>query len=330
MNTMSHSLLPGLAPGLVDHPAFARVFQPGRLTFGFMTPIEGYPSSPFPTMENHQKLAQLAESAGFSALWLRDVPFYDPAFGDTGQVLDPFVYLGYLAAVTKTIALGTTGIVLPLRDPLIVAKQAVSVDQLTGGRLLLGLSSGDRPIEYPAFGVKFEDRELRFREAFQLIRTVTETDFPHASTTLYGRLNGHIDLVPKPFGPRMPMIVVGRARQSLEWIAQNADAWFWHISDFTQLPQLIAEYRAASNGKAYMPYGYSCFFDLDRDPDAPLERGRASMKIGRKALVELWKRQQEQGLTHVALNLKPLRRPATEMMDELGEHVLPHFPSGQP
>ncbi len=99
------------------------------------TPVSvrsAYPRSDTPTMRNHTALATLADELGFAALWLRDVPFRDPAFGDVGQIYDPMVYAGWLAAATRYIAIGTAGIVLPLRDPLAVAKQALSVDQLTG------------------------------------------------------------------------------------------------------------------------------------------------------------------------------------------------------
>lgn len=326
MSSIPESL--GLSPELATHPAYSRVFRPEGLTFGYIMPLEGYPNSPFPTLQNHQRLARIADEAGFASLWMRDVPFYDPSFGDTGQMIDPFVYLGYLAAVTNNIALGTTGIVLPLREPLIVAKQSVSVDQLTGGRFLLGLSSGDRPIEYPAFGIDFESREERYREGFNLIRDVTETSFPSASTHFYGQLEGLLDLVPKPVGPRLPMIVVGRARQSLEWIANNADAWIWHLSDFARLPALIREYRSANKSQSFKPYGYATFFDLAKDPSTPLERGYNGIRIGRRALVDLWKRQQDEGVSHVALNIKPLQRPAAEVLEEMAEHVLPHFPVG--
>lgn len=326
------SLCPSLelSPELAAHPAYSRVFQPEGLTFGYIMPLEGYPNSPFPTLQDHQRLARIADEAGFASLWMRDVPFYDPSFGDTGQMIDPFVYLGYLAAVTKNIALGTTGIVLPLREPLIVAKQSVSVDQLTGGRFLLGLSSGDRPIEYPAFGIDFEAREERYREGFELIKTVTENSFPSVSTKLFGQLEGLLDMVPKPVGPRLPMIVVGRARQTLEWIANNADAWIWHLSDFNRLPGLIREFRSASQTGNAKPYGYATFFDLAKDPSTPLERGYNGIRIGRNALVELWKRQQDEGVSHVALNIKPLQRPAADVLEEMAEYVLPHFPIGQP
>ncbi len=131
-----------IAPELQQHPGYARVFKQGHLTFGFIAPLESYPNSPGPTLQDHAQMAQRVDEAGFSAIWLRDVPFYDPNFGDVGQILDPLVYAGYLAAVTTRIAIGTAGIVLPLRDPLIVAKQAASVDQLLGGRFILGLATG--------------------------------------------------------------------------------------------------------------------------------------------------------------------------------------------
>lgn len=69
----------GLLPAeLQTHPGYRRVFKSGQLTFGFIMPLEGYPNSPFPTLGNHVYLAKIADEAGFSALWMRDVPFYDP------------------------------------------------------------------------------------------------------------------------------------------------------------------------------------------------------------------------------------------------------------
>lgn len=182
-----------LSPELKQHRGYSRVFQPGHLTFGFIAPLESYPDSPAPTMENHAALARKVDEADFSAIWLRDVPFYDPNFGDVGQILDPMVYAGFLAGITHQITIGTAGIVLPLRDPLIVAKQAVSIDQLLGGRFILGLATGDRPIEYPAFGIDFDTRAARFRDALALIRAATEQRWAKHSTQFYGELNGTID-----------------------------------------------------------------------------------------------------------------------------------------
>lgn len=314
------------APELQQHRGYARVFQPGHLTFGFIAPLESYPDSPGPTLQDHAQLARRVDEAGFSAIWLRDVPFYDPNFGDVGQILDPLVYAGFLAGVTRNIAIGTAGIVLPLRDPLIVAKQAASIDQLLGGRFILGLATGDRPVEYPAFGFDFNNRAERFRDALAIIRAATETHWPVHASKFYGQLNGDIDLIPKPVSPRMPTIIVGQAGQSLEWIGENTDGILSYISNPILIPQIIERWRTVCGQGIYKPYGYGTLFDLDRDPNFPLQAGRV-LRAGRNALIEHWKRQQDQGVGHVALHFKPQRRHASEVIDELGEYLLPHFPS---
>lgn len=149
-------------------------FRPGRLSLGLVVPLENYAHGAVPRMTDHVARVQLAEELGFSAVWLRDVPFNVPSFGDAGQTYDPFVYLGYLAAHTQRIALGVASIVLPLRHPAHVAKAAASVDQLSGGRLIMGVASGDRPDEYPAMNLPFSDRGERFRESFEYIQRLAE------------------------------------------------------------------------------------------------------------------------------------------------------------
>lgn len=103
-------------------------FQPERLSLGLVVPITAYPDSPVPDMTGHLARVQRAEALGFRAVWLLDVPFDVPSFGDAGQLYNPFAYLGYLAGQTTEIALGVASIVLPLRHPAHVAKAAASVD----------------------------------------------------------------------------------------------------------------------------------------------------------------------------------------------------------
>jgi luciferase-type oxidoreductase len=146
-------------------------------------------------------------------------------------------------------------------------------------------------------------------------------------TQHYGSLDGHIDLIPKPVRDRIPMLVVGRARQELTWIAENSDGWIWHLSDFNRLPELLSIWRTAAQtvGAGFRPYGYGAFFDLDTNPNTPLLRVGNGIRIGRTALIELWERQRDEGVNHVAMNLIPSRRPAEEVLAELAEFVLPHF-----
>jgi luciferase-type oxidoreductase len=294
------------------------------MTFGLVAPLEAYPSAPWPTLQHHVDAVRLVDDSDFAAIWLRDVPFYDPGFGDTGQVVDPLVYAGWLAAQTRRIAIGTAGIVSPLREPLFVAKQAASIDRLSDGRFILGLATGDRPAEFAAFGSDIGNRAERYRDAVGMIRAATEQAFPQHQSRFYGTLDGSLDMLPKPVAPRLPIVAIGRAGQDFDWLGSNMDGWVWHMSDPKRLPSVIAEWRGDSGGR-FRPYGYGAMLDLLADPDAPLEIRSVQLRGGRKALLEHWKRQREEGVNHVALQMKPSQRPFEESAAELAEYVLPEF-----
>ncbi|SBS30591.1 Alkanal monooxygenase alpha chain [Marinomonas aquimarina] len=305
--------------------SFSRVFAEGQLTIGLLTPLEAYPNSPFPTLKDHQRMAKLTEQAGFASIWLRDVPFYDPNFGDAAQMLDPFVYAGFMAAATESITLGTAGIVLPLRDPIHVAKQAASVDHLTNGRFVLGLSTGDRPVEYPAFGVDYNERADRYRDSVDLMRTLHQESFPKFESQYFGELRGNLDMHPKPVNGRIPMMAVGRSRQPIDWLAQNMDAWIWSVDDEEAIKEIVAALKSAAGDRPAPHYGYATFFDLDPNPDAPYQRFYNVVRIGRKALIERLQHHREIGVRHIAVNLKPSRRSAESVIDEMGEFILPEI-----
>lgn len=198
-------------------------FALGGLSLGLVVPIARYTDSAVPNMAGHIERVKLAERLGFRAVWLRDVPFNVPSFGDAGQLFDPFTYLGFLAGQTSDIALGVASIVLPLRHPAHVAKAAASADVLSGGRLILGVASGDRPEEYPAMQGDFEQRGKAFRESFDYIRAMSEAS-PRIDNG-FGRVDGNMDMLPKPAGARLPLLVTGSSRQSPEWIAEHGDGW---------------------------------------------------------------------------------------------------------
>ena len=314
----------------IDHSApatqargYARLFGHSRLTLGVLLPIEAFDGDQ-PTMLGQVELAQFAESAGFDALWFRDVPLRDPSFGDIGQVYDPFVYLGYIAAHTEVIALGTAAIVLPLRHPLHTAKQAASVDRLSGGRLVLGIASGDRPIEFPAFGVELAERAELFRENLAVFRRALTESFPSVASR-YGNLDG-VDLVPKPITCGIPVLVTGRSGQTLEWIAEHAQGWISYPRAVVAQAHTVAEWRKAQSAVrqvADLPFAQSLYIDLLPSPDAPAQPIHLGYRLGRNALVRLLGQLHACGVAHVMFNLKYGRRPADEVMQELAAEVLP-------
>lgn len=305
--------------------AYASVFRPGRLSLGLVVPIEGYPAGPVPTMKRHLERVQLAEALGFASVWLRDVPFNVPSFGDAGQTFDPFVYLGLLAGATERIGLGVASIILPLRHPAHVAKAAASADVLSGGRVLLGVASGDRPQEYPALAADFPGRGARFRKSVEYIRQMAES-FPSVDSG-YGRTGGDIDMLPKPTGGRLPLLITGGSQQDPDWLAANGDGWMVYPRDTDSQAGVIGDWRARirSAGRSDQPVMQPLYVDLTEDPDAPPRPIHLGLRLGARHLVRHLKSLEAIGMNHVALNLRFNGRDTEATLQELAGDVLPEF-----
>lgn len=302
---------------------FNTTFRPNRLSLGLVVPLEHYPHSPVPTLEHHLERVKLAEQLGFAAVWLRDVPFNVPSFGDAGQTFDPFVYLGFLAAQTSCIALATGSIILPLRHPAHVAKAAASVDVLSAGRLIMGIASGDRPDEYPALNMSFEDRGDRFRECYAYIRRMA-TDRP-AFSNQHGQLNGGIDMLPKPTVGRVPMLITGGSRQNPQWIAENGDGWITYPRNVQTQQQIIDGWRGRMQqaGIADKPVSQSLYIDLTGNPDDEPRPIHLGFRSGTKALLTYLKSLQTIGVNHVAINLRFNQADIEQTLQRLADEIMP-------
>jgi luciferase-type oxidoreductase len=324
--------------------ALSRLTHPGgRLTLGLELPLDNdwgqsrlaadrKAGRPFgvPSLDAHAQLARLADQSGFAGLWVRDVPLYDPVhFGDAGSVFETFTHLGHLAAITERAVLGTAAVVLPLRRPLLVAKAAATVDVLSGGRFVLGLASGDRPVEYPLFDVDFTTRAETFRNSVEVLRTAWSTpphgqglDLPGLGLTA----DRQLDVLPKPTAGNIPIAVAGHAQQSPEWIAGHVDASLNYPRDLGALRLKTEQWRrlTADHPK---PYLTPMRLDLLPDPAAPATAIQLGLRTGRHGLVEHLEKMSALGVAHVSFSLRPGDRPVDDVLAELADHVLPHFPS---
>ena len=313
------------AASVSDSAGFRRMFAADRLSLGVFFPIEAFQGDE-PRMRDQPRLARRAEELGFAGLWTRDVPLRDPNFGDLGQVYDPWVWLGWIAAHTSAIALATGSIILPLRHPIHTAKASASVDQLTGGRFVLGVASGDRPVEFPAFGIDWHQRDVLFRENLAVIRTVLMEEFPRVQSS-YGTLMGTADLVPKPVS-RLPILITGSSRQSFEWIAAHADGWITYPRDLARQAELVAKWRAAVevvSPDAFKPFVQSLYVDLADEPTEPPRPIHLGFRAGRNFVLDFLNELAGAGVNHVILNLKYGRRAADEVLEEIGREVLPRL-----
>ena len=306
--------------------AFNDVFKPKQLSLGIVIPVEGYAVGALPTMKEHLARVKLVEDLGFAAVWVRDVPYNVPSFGDVGQMFDPFTYLGYLAGHTSHLALAIGSIALPLHHPLHVAKSAATIDQLSGGRLLLGVASGDRFEEYPAMNINYENRGEQFRDAFTYIRSAADS-FPVLDSNQYGDLNGQVDALPKPIGHKLPMLVTGHSRQSLAWIAERGDAWMYYPRNFYMQEHNIKDWRAevAKTSEYDKPFMQSLYIDLQDDDDFKPMPIHLGFKIGANYLREYLQHLKQMGVNHVGINLRLNTKDTVQTLESLAEKILPHF-----
>lgn len=305
---------------------FNSVFQPNQLSIGLVVPIENYSQSAVPTMKHHVERIQLAEQLGFKALWVRDVPFHMPSFGDAGQTYDPFTYLGFLAGQTTKIALGTASIALPLHHPVNIAKSAATIDQLSDGRLIMGVASGDRPTEYPAMNIDFEKRGELFRDTFNYVQKAQES-FPILNDNHHGRLTGQMDILPKPKAAKIPMLITGSSRQTVAWNAEHGDGWMYYPRPTMQQAYTIADWRReiAKYHGFDKPFMQPLYVILEKEEDFEPQPIQLGFRIGANYLIDYFKQIQEIGVNHVAINLRFNSRNIETTLEDLAKKVLPHF-----
>lgn len=313
------------------NPAYTQVLGAGHLTLGLMTPLErppGQASDP----ARELALASHAAALGVAALWTRDVPLIIPqGIAQGGEreaaVLDePFVWLAALAFAAPQAAIGTAAAVLPLRHPLHLAKAAWSLDRLSGGRMILGLGSGDRPEEFAAFGAEAgAGRDALFRERWTLLRAALAPASDPAHAPLLEATGGFAPTAPPQ--ARIPLLAVGSARQSLQWIAAHADGWAtYHREEARQQGRIELWQRALAEraGGVAKPFVQSLQLELLADlaaPAAPLPLG---LRAGRHALLAYLERMAGLGVAHMLLNLQGPRTIAAQI-EELGRDIVPRL-----
>ena len=170
--------------------------------------------------------AERAEQLGFESLWAWDhiILGVEPAF----PVLESIGILTALAARTTRIKLGTGVMVLPLRNPVVVAKQLGTLDQISKGRLVLGVASGWYAREFDAVGVPFKQRgKLMDRNLDLLIRLWTE-DHVRLQVDEFNLRSAR--LLPRPYQqPRPPILIGGYAEAVLRRTARVSDGWLTYF-----------------------------------------------------------------------------------------------------
>jgi probable F420-dependent oxidoreductase len=187
-------------------------------------------------------MARLAEDVGFDSLWLGDHLLYRFASGEARGPWEAWTMLAGLAAATDRIALGPLVASTSFHNPAMLAKMAATVDEVSGGRLILGLGAGWNETEYRAYGFPFDHRISRFEEAFTIIRTLLREGAIDFAGAFYEARD--CELLPRPARPGGPPLLVGsNGERMLSITMPHADAWNSWYADTGNRPEGVASLR---------------------------------------------------------------------------------------
>lgn len=203
------------------------------------------------------EFARCADDAGFDGLWVfdhvvlqRDQQSRYPysadgnlGFPPTMDFLEPLTLLAFLAGITQRVRLGTSVLVLPMRQPVLHAKIMATIDALSGGRFVLGAGVGWWKQEFEVLSVPFERRGRRMDECLQLLRALWSDEFVHFNGEFYEVNDWACN--PKPARPGgIPIWLGGESRNQLQRAGKYADGW---LATARSLPSLHESFDIAKD-----------------------------------------------------------------------------------
>jgi alkanesulfonate monooxygenase SsuD/methylene tetrahydromethanopterin reductase-like flavin-dependent oxidoreductase (luciferase family) len=196
-----------------------------RPTVGLNLPyVEGSMDGATPRWTDIEAMALAAEEAGFDAVWVSDhVGFGDPDTGWSGA-WESWTLLTALAVATTRVRLGTYVTAVPYRNPALLAKMAETLDEVSGGRVVLALGAGWNEPEFTAYGFPWARRFDRFEDGLRIITSMLRT----GRADHEGRVESARGALVRPRGPRpggLPVMVGATAPRMLRLCAELADEW---------------------------------------------------------------------------------------------------------
>lgn len=233
------------------------------MKFGLMFANTG----PFATATGMVDLAVTAEAVGFESIWTVEHVIWPESYssaypysptgkmpGDSSAPLpDPLIWLSFAAAHTSTIRLATGILILPERNPVVLAKSVASLDVLSGGRLDLGIGVGWLEEEFDALGIPFEDRGPRTDDYVAAMRALWASD----NATYDGEFAGFQNVTsnPKPVTGEVPIVVGGHSKAAARRAGRLGNGFFPGKGSMSQIGELIDVLRQTAA-------------DAGRDPEA--------------------------------------------------------------
>ena len=239
---------------------------------GAILPAADDGGRPTPSWRVVRSFAQAAEERGLDSVWMFDHFFYRPATGPIEGQHEAWTIVSAVAAATERVEIGTLVLCSSFRSPTLIAKMAATADDVSGGRLILGLGAGWHDAEYDAFGFPRDRRVDRFEETLEIVGPLLRGE----TVTFDGRYDRARDavLLPAPTRP-IPILVAAFGPRMLRLTARHADAWntAWFGAPDDRLAERFRALDAALETEGRDPATLARtvgmnVVDLDQDPDA--------------------------------------------------------------
>ena len=221
-------------------------------------------------------LARGAEAVGFDAVHVGDHIQWHAPIHETTTVM------ATVAAVTSRIRIASDVILLPLRDPVLIAKTVASLDVLSGGRVVFGIGvGGENPPEFAAMRVPLAERGSRANESLEIVRgLLTQERFSHAGRHYTIE---DVTIAPRPLQPALPIWIGGTSDAALRRAARHGDGWisaFASERKFARLTTALRGYLDAQ-GRSSAPFTWGAYLFASLGPDAARARATGATFIRR-------------------------------------------------
>jgi probable F420-dependent oxidoreductase len=278
-------------------------------------------------------IARTAEAVGFDSIWLGDHLLYRYASGETRGPWEAWTTLAGLAEATERVTIGPLVAATAFHAPFMLAKQAATVDEISDGRLVLGIGAGWNPVEFAALGAPFAYRIGRFEESFTIVRTLLRDGYIDFEGEFYAARDA--ELLPRPARPGGPPLLIGSSgARMLALTLPYVDAWNAWYADTGNSPEGVGPLRetvdaaatAAGRDPAAVERTVAVLVQLpggtgrvmgDTDP----KQAVAPLRGTPDEIAETLRAYAREGIGHVQLVLDPITEASVEALAPVLERL---------
>jgi len=209
------------------------------MKLGVCVPNYGEASTP----DAIQRIAVEAEQLGFDSVWCTDHLLMPRNSGTPYErIFESITMLAYLAGVTSKVRLGISSLITAMRNPVVVAKQLATIDNLSNGRVMLATSAGWNEKEFSNLGSNFHNRGRRLNESIRMIRALWNGETSFTSKIL----NQHFEVVvfePRPIQKHIPIWIAGNSKAAMKRAIRLGDGWHPNLFPLDVFRKRVADFR---------------------------------------------------------------------------------------